>query len=79
VHRNLAMQVLTVFFRHERWQGGAKVSEGTSEIRLRWFYRYEIEHLLARAGFEVEALHGGFDGRPFDAKSERIIVARAAP
>lgn len=79
VRRDLATQVLTVVYRHERWVGGAKVSEGTSELRMRWFHRYEVEHLLARAGFEVEALYGKFDRRPFDAKGEMIFVTRAAP
>jgi len=60
--------VLTVFFRHERWQGGAKVSEGTSEIRLRWLEARAREQVLELAAVELEALYGGFDGRPFDAK-----------
>jgi ubiquinone/menaquinone biosynthesis C-methylase UbiE len=79
VLRDHATQVLTVSFRHERWEGGAKTSESTSEIRIRWFYRYEVEHLLARAGFVVEALYGGFDRRPFDPTGEIVVVARAAP
>ena len=31
---------------------------------LRYFFRYEVEHLLARCGFRVEALYGSFDGAP---------------
>ena len=46
--------------------------------RLRYFFRYEVEHLLARAGFRVEALYGGFDRSPFRSDSlEMVIVARA--
>jgi SAM-dependent methyltransferase len=78
VRRDLATQVLTVRFRHERWEGGAKVSEGTSLIRLRWFFRYEIEHLLARAGFDQVEIFGDFDRRPFDGKKEIIVLAREA-
>lgn len=77
IRRDQVAQVLTVHFRHERWEGGAKVGEGTSEIRLRWFYRYELEHLLARAGFTLMALYGGFDRRPYDGKKEMIMLARA--
>lgn len=76
VRRDLATQVMTVTMRHERWQGAAKVGEGTSNLVVRWFYRYELEHLLARAGFLVEALYGTFDGRPYDAKGEMIFVTR---
>jgi hypothetical protein len=76
VTRDIAAQVLSVRFRHERWRAGVKLDEGVSDIRLRWFFRYEVEHLLARAGFEVAALYGGFDKRAFDAKGEMITVAR---
>ncbi|MEE8421959.1 MAG: class I SAM-dependent methyltransferase [Dehalococcoidia bacterium] len=57
-----------------------KVPDGKSvvAIRLRWVYRFEMEHLLARSGFEVEALHGDFDGNPFAITStEMVWVARA--
>jgi SAM-dependent methyltransferase len=78
VRRDLATQVMIIGMRHERWRGGAKVGEGASEIRLRWFFRYELEHLLARAGFTIEALHGGFNREPYNARREMIVVARAA-
>ncbi len=45
---------------------------------LRFFFRFEVEHLLARAGFEVEAVYADFDKTPFgDAPpGEMIPVAR---
>jgi len=46
---------------------------------MRWFYRFELEHALARAGLRVEALYGGFDRSAFgDDSPEMIFVARAA-
>ena len=46
--------------------------------RLRWVYRYEMEHLLARSGFAVEALYGDFERAPFGRTStEMVWVARA--
>ena len=47
---------------------------------MRYFFRYEIEHLLARAGFEVEALYGDFERSPYGSKypGELIFVARKA-
>ncbi len=48
-------------------------------LKLRWMYRYETEHLLARSGLTVETLYGGFDRRPFDENSREMIwVARKA-
>ncbi len=46
---------------------------------LRYFFRYELEHLLARVGFDRVEIYGGFDGRPWDSVSgETVVVARAA-
>jgi len=43
---------------------------------LRYFFRYEVEHLLARCGFNVTALYGNFDRTPIDDSSpEMIFVA----
>jgi SAM-dependent methyltransferase len=45
---------------------------------LRYFFRYEVEHLLARCGFRVEALYGNFDRSPIlDASPEMIFVAES--
>jgi SAM-dependent methyltransferase len=43
---------------------------------LRYFFRYEIEHLLARCGFQVTALYGDFDQTTIrDDSPEMIFVA----
>ena len=45
---------------------------------LRYFFRYEIEHLLARCGFQVAAEYGNFDRTPMvDNSPEMIFVAEA--
>jgi SAM-dependent methyltransferase len=45
---------------------------------LRYFFRYEVEHLLARCGFRLEAVCGNFDGSPLvDNSPEMIFVAKA--
>jgi ubiquinone/menaquinone biosynthesis C-methylase UbiE len=46
---------------------------------LRYFFRYEVEHLLARCGFQLEAVYGDFDGSSLaDDSPEMIFVASAA-
>jgi SAM-dependent methyltransferase len=56
---------------------GAIISRQSKTLRLRYIFRYEMEHLLVRSGFEVEALYGWFDGRPFaDDSTEMVWVAR---
>jgi SAM-dependent methyltransferase len=45
---------------------------------LRYFFRYEVEHLLARCGFRVAAEYGNFDRTPIhDDSPEMIFVAEA--
>ena len=56
---------------------------GGSSVRfsfaLRYVYRYEMEHLLARAGFAVEALFGDHFRAPFEERStEMVWIARRA-
>jgi ubiquinone/menaquinone biosynthesis C-methylase UbiE len=69
---DLATQILEVTFRFE-----PEEAPGNTTVRLRWFYRYEIEHLLARAGFTDVAIYGGYDKRPWRPEGETVIIARA--
>jgi SAM-dependent methyltransferase len=56
---------------------GAVISRVYRNLRLRYVFRYEMEHLLALSGFEVEGLWGWFDRRPFsDESSEMVWVAQ---
>lgn len=44
---------------------------------LRYIFRYELEHLLVRAGFRVVALYGDYDGSAFgDGSPAMIAVAQ---
>lgn len=46
---------------------------------LRYFFRYEVEHLLARSGFRVASLYGDFNRAVLkDDSPEMIFVAEAA-
>ncbi len=56
-------------------------ADGTKErivepFPLRYFYRFELEHLLARAGLRLTNLYGDFDRTPLrDDSPEMIFVA----
>ncbi len=45
---------------------------------MRYFYRFEMEHLLARAGFVVEQLYSDYDKSPYGSKypGELIFVVK---
>jgi SAM-dependent methyltransferase len=53
--------------------------ESGDRLSLWWLNRSEWEGLIDVAGFEVEALYGGFDRRPFDESANEFVwVVRAA-
>lgn len=45
---------------------------------FRYFFRYEVEHLLARCGFSVEATYGDFDRSPLHDRSPEMIFVAVA-
>jgi ubiquinone/menaquinone biosynthesis C-methylase UbiE len=65
-----------------RWEeldakGDVVESRDEDPLRLHCLFRFEVEHLLARVGFEVEATYGDFFGHPLeDASPQMIWVAR---
>lgn len=66
-------QIVTTSLR-VRDEGGAWRK---TSFRLRYVHRYEMQHLLERAGFEVESLSGGFAGEALtDASPEMVWIAR---
>jgi hypothetical protein len=71
-------QAIRALFRCEHLDASGEVVR--TEIReheLTWLWPRELEHLLARAGFALEALHGDYDGTPFPEKSNEMLwVAR---
>ncbi|MBZ0266077.1 class I SAM-dependent methyltransferase [bacterium] len=59
------------------------ISDSESRVRcqvhrfpMRYFYPFELEHLLARCGFQVDRMLGNFNGDPLaDDSSEIIVIA----
>ena len=58
---------------------GNNVSRHVQSFDMRWFLPAELEHLLVRAGFTLEAMYGSLDRGPLtDDASEILVVARNA-
>ena len=53
----------TTLFRLTRPDGSVQTSR--HEYAMRYIFRYELEHLLARAGFKITELYSGFDLTPY--------------
>ena len=75
--RPAVQEELWTSLREELDDGGVVVSREYSMMTMRYIFRYEMEHLFARAGFEVEALYGDYNRVEFDDSSpEMVWVAR---
>lgn len=57
---------------------GGRTERQVHTFRMRYFFRYEAEHLLARAGFAVEQLYSGYDRSSYGSTypGELIFIAR---
>ncbi len=71
---NLATQVSRMTYIYESVDEQHRLTRHTAHISLRWFYRYELEHLLARAGFRLLSLYGSYDLDDYTANSEQLIA-----
>lgn len=62
-----------------RWDeaGGERSDEWTFEMRF--FFRFEIEHLVARSRLVLEAVYGDFTGAPMSAASREMVVVCRRP
>lgn len=77
VTRDLARQLQQVTMHYERRRDGGCVGRESTRFPMRWFFRYEVEHLLARAGFDDVALFGDYERGPFEAGSlDMVWIAR---
>jgi SAM-dependent methyltransferase len=73
-------QIMDVSFRWEIEDASGAVEEHRARFTMRWFFRYELEHALARAGLALEALYGDFDRSDFrDDSPEMVFVAKSSP
>lgn len=63
---------------YDRIRAGKRVARETTRFAMRYFFRYELEHLLHRAGFTTLALYGDFSRSEFaEGSAEMIWVAHS--
>jgi SAM-dependent methyltransferase len=72
-----AAQVTTARYWLDTVGADGLVRRETMELRLRWFYRFELERLLRAHGLVPVATFGDFDGSEFvDGCPQLIVLAR---
>lgn len=78
VHYSHHLQRIDQYFIYDEVDArGRVVGRLYRNLQMRYIFRWEFEHLLARCGFEVLALYGSFDRQPYmQAGQELIWVAQ---
>jgi hypothetical protein len=71
-------QVIGVTFGWEIESQDGNVQQRFAAFEMRRFVDAEVRHLPARAGFEVEAVYGSFDGAPVGPESNELVFVAVA-
>ena len=56
------------------WDEADGEGRGDWEFDMRFFFRFEIEHLVARSKLRLQALHGDFEEGPLTAGSRELVA-----
>ncbi len=74
VTRDRVAQLLHLAMRYVETVESGPPLETKVHFTMRWFWRYELEHLLHRAGFTDVKIHGDFDRSPVTRTSPAFVV-----
>jgi SAM-dependent methyltransferase len=77
IESDAALQLSRVTYLYDETDAAGALTRRTMRFTMRWFYRYELEHLLARAGFVVRNVYGSYDLDAYGSGSPRLIVVAA--
>jgi SAM-dependent methyltransferase len=62
------------------WEEEDGEHENEWRFDMRFFFRFELEHLVARSALSLEAIHGDFAGGPLTPDSrDYVVVCRRPP
>jgi hypothetical protein len=78
VSRDYASQINQIELVYYVTHPGGRQERLVHAFAMRYLFRYEAEHLLARGGFEAEHVYADYDKSPYGSKypGELIIVAK---
>lgn len=68
-------QIIEVLFHYE-WDNNGEILSKEWTTQLRFFFRYELEHLIERAGFSKYNFDGDFEGNSLRQDSKEFIAIR---
>ncbi len=70
---DLLNQIINITFRME-WNEGSSNYSSEWNTPLRYFFRFELEHLVERSKFKEYKIAGDFNGNELDNESKELIV-----
>ncbi len=69
-----AAQINYVSFFYDEMGADGLLRRHTTQFPMRWIYRNELEHLLARAGFALQQVYGSYELDPFRSDSDIMLA-----
>ncbi|MBZ0202551.1 MAG: class I SAM-dependent methyltransferase [Ignavibacteria bacterium] len=66
-------QVQNVEFRFV-WDEDGEEKTSTYAFPMRYYFRFEVEHLIARSGFKLEHIYGDFEKHELNSKSNEFVI-----
>jgi len=73
-HVDMAAQTSHVTFIYDEIDAEGRVRRSTLPFTMRWLYRYELEHLLVRAGFALDGVYGSYELDDYSTESQLLLV-----
>ena len=74
IDTDVASQTSAVTYLYDETDREGRLARRTMHFTMRWFYRFELEHLLARAGFSMRGLYGSYELDSYTSLSPRLIA-----
>jgi SAM-dependent methyltransferase len=74
VSRDRVTQTISVTMRYVEEIDGRSAKETKVQFSMRWFWRYELENLMHRAGFSDVVIFGDFDRSPIARNTPAFVV-----
>jgi SAM-dependent methyltransferase len=71
--RDMGRQLIDIDFLYEEYDRNGNLENKTYSLQMSIVFRYEMEYLLEKNGFTVEAVYGNYDRSPFTNTSPQII------
>lgn len=71
---DMAAQINEVIFIYDEIDAEGYLRRASLPFAMRWFYRYELEHLLVRSGFAIEAIYGSYELESYANESDLMLV-----